>query len=71
MSSLVHLALVREVRDKDICTRDVGKYISFFHVIRWGRISVNSNNQRWDSTFVEKVKLDKSFVDLLLRLIVL
>jgi hypothetical protein len=49
----------------------MGKFMCFFLNVRWARVAVNLNAQSWDCAFVEKVKLEESFVDLLLRHIVL
>jgi hypothetical protein len=55
-------------RDKDVC---VGEFVCFYPNKRRARIVVNLNAQSWDCAFVEKVKLSESFVDLVLRHIVL
>jgi hypothetical protein len=59
------------LRDKDVRAGDVGEFVCFFPNVRRARVTVNLNTLSWDCTFVEKVKLEESFVDLLLRHIVL
>jgi hypothetical protein len=58
-------------RDMDVCLGNVGKFMCFFPNIRWACVAMNLNAQSWDCAFVEKVKLEKSFVVLFLRHIVL
>jgi hypothetical protein len=58
-------------RDRDVCDYNVGEFVCFFLNLRQARVPMNLNARSWDCAFVEKVKLDKSFVDLLLRYIVL
>jgi hypothetical protein len=48
----------------------VGKFVCFFSNVRRACVALNLNAQSWDCAFVEKVKLEESFVDLLLRHIV-
>jgi hypothetical protein len=47
---------------------DVGEFVYFFTNVRRARVAVNLNVHSWDCAFVEKVKLEESFVDLLFRL---
>jgi hypothetical protein len=66
---LVRCGLSR--RDKDVRLGDVDEFVCFFPNVRRARVVVNLNAQSWDYAFVEKVKLEESFVDLLLCHIVL
>jgi hypothetical protein len=58
-------------RDRDVCTGDLGEHMCFFPNLRRSRVHVNLKASSWDCAFMEKVKLEESFVDLLLRHIVL
>jgi hypothetical protein len=49
----------------------MGEFVCFFANVRRAHVVVNLNAQSWDCASVEKVKLEESFVDLLLRHIVL
>jgi hypothetical protein len=58
-------------RVKDVRASDIGVHVCFFPNLRRSRVHVNLNASSWDCAFVEKVKLEESFVDLLFRHIVL
>ena len=57
-------------KDRDVHLGDVSKFVCFFLNVRQAHVAVNLNVQSWDCAFVEKVKLEDSFVDLLFRHIV-
>jgi hypothetical protein len=54
---------VRSCRDRDV---HVGEFVWFFPNLRRAQVPVNLNAHSWDCAFIEKVKLDESFFDLLL-----
>ena len=55
----------------DVHAGDIGEHVCFFLNLRWSWIHVKLSARSWDCAFVEKVKLEESFVDLLLQHIVL
>jgi hypothetical protein len=57
--------------DRDVRAGDIGEHVCFFPNLRRSRVHVNLSASSWDCTFMEKVKLEESFVDLLLWHIVL
>jgi hypothetical protein len=58
-------------RDRDVFARNIGEHVYFFSNLRQSWVYVNLSSRCWDCAFVEKVKLEESFVDLLLQRIVL
>ena len=58
-------------RDRNVRTHDIREHVCFYSNLRWSRVHVNMSARWSDYAFVEKVKLEESFVNLFLRHIVL
>jgi hypothetical protein len=49
-------------RDRDVCAGDVGEFVCFISNLSQARVLVNLNARSWGCAFVEKLKLDESFL---------